>query len=99
MNNDEDFRQEVRDGFKSLREDIKDLARQTAETNTTIVMRGGVIDRLDAAEKGINIIGEKAAETKADLNTIKAKVAFAAACVSALVASVWALFTHFWKNN
>lgn len=99
MNNDDDFRQEVRDGFAALREDIKTLSKQTSETNTTIIMRGGVFDRLDGVESAVKAVGEKATETKSELNTIKAKVAFAAACVSALVASAWALFTHAWKSN
>lgn len=95
--NDDDFKQEVRDGLRSLRDDIKELARQTAETNTTLIMRGGVIDRLDAAEESLKRVSEKATETKAELGTIKAKVAFAAACVSALIASAWAIITQFWK--
>ena len=97
--NDDDFKQEVRDGLKSLREDIKELARQTAETNTTLIMRGGVIDRLDAAEESLKLVSEKATETKSELSTIKAKVAFAAACVSALIASAWAIITQLWKSN
>lgn len=99
MNSDEEFRQEVRDAFSGLREDIKLLAKQTAETNTTIIMRGGVFDRLDGVESAVKSVAEKSSETKAELNTIKAKVAFAAACISALVASAWALFTHAWKSN
>ena len=99
MNSDEEFRQEVRDAFSGLREDIKLLAKQTAETNTTITMRGGVFDRLDGVESAVKSVAEKSSETKAELNTIKAKVAFAAACISALVASAWALFTHAWKSN
>ena len=97
--NDDDFKQEVRDGLKSLREDIKELAQQTAETNTTLIMRGGVIDRLDAAEESLKRVSEKATETKSELGTIKSKVAFAAACVSALIAAAWAIITQLWKVN
>lgn len=96
---DDDFRAEVRESFRSLGDEIKALAKQSAETNTTILMRGGIIDRLDSAEANIEKVREKSTETKAELTTIKAKVAFAAACVSALVAAVWTLFAHFWKPN
>ena len=99
MNNDEEFRQEVREAFSALREDIKLLAKQTAETNTSIIMRGGVFDRLDGVESAVKAVAEKSSETKSELNTIRAKVAFAAACISALVAAAWALFTHAWKAN
>ena len=96
---DEEFRREVRECFEKIHNDIKALAKQTAETNTTMIMRGGIFDRLDHVETAAEKASEKAGEARQELNTIKAKVAFAAACVSALVAAVWAVLTHLWKAN
>lgn len=98
MDNDEEFRREVRENFMSIRESISELVKKTTETNTTIIMRGGVLDRLDNVEKCSEKTADKTSEVRAELNTIKAKVAFAAACISSLIAAAWSIVTHFWKQ-
>ena len=93
MDQEQDWRDEVRANFRQLNENVRALETKTNELNTTLTMRGGgVLDRLSATES-------KAVEAHNQVTTIKAKVAFAAACISALVAAIWAVASKIWNPN
>jgi hypothetical protein len=97
---DADFRSEIRASLRDIRESVKIVEKSCANFDTALTLRGGgVLDRLSNVEDSAAAAKKAATETREDLNTIKAKVAFAAACVSALVAAIWAVATKIWDKN
>ena len=100
MNQEQDWRNEVRENFRTLNSAIKELEKRTGDLNTTLTMRGGgVLDRLSATESKAVEATITAKEAHHEVTTIKAKVAFAAACISALVAAVWAVASKIWNPH
>ena len=78
------------DQLQRIEAKLDALSEKAGETHTALFTRGGGFDRLDAVEK-------KASDVCLEVSSMKAKVAFAATCVSSLVAIVWAIIAKFWN--
>lgn len=87
------------DQLRRIEAKLDQLASQVGETHTAMFTRGGAFDRLDAVEKRADEVATAHNNTKAELDGIKGKVAFAAACASSLVAIAWALISKFWNPH
>jgi tetrahydromethanopterin S-methyltransferase subunit G len=80
------------DQLRRIEAKLDELSTKVGETHTSMFTRGGAFDRLDAVEKKTN-------EVYDEVGAFRAKVVFAASCVSAAVALIWAVVSKFWTPH
>ena len=87
------------DQLRRIEAKLDALGEKLEQTHTSMFTRGGAFDRIDNLERKTSELGESSAKTRSDLDGLKGKVAFAASCISAIVAVAWAVITKFWNPH